>query len=99
ILCALAFHVRVSPDGIDRRTSSGIGMEAFRKAHLRGGTIRQIAHAAFDQQSSSLTAWVAPTFVPADSLFARINGPVNAAVIRCAHAGDVTLTGQGAGGD
>jgi homoserine dehydrogenase len=99
IVCALAFRVHVSPDAIDRRSMAGIGVEAFRKAQLRGGTIRQIAHAAFDRQRSSLTAWVAPTFVPAASLFARLTGPGNAAVIRCAHAGEVTLTGQGAGGD
>ena len=36
---------------------------------------------------------------PHASLFARIDGPQNAAVITCAYAGDITLTGQGAGGD
>lgn len=99
ILCALAFRLRVSPDAIDRRSTSGVGADDIRKAQLRGGTIRQIAHADFDRQRSTLTAWVAPMFVANDSLFARITGPQNAAVIACAYAGNVTITGQGAGGD
>ena len=44
-------------------------------------------------------AWVAPTFVPAASVFARATGPQNAAVITGVYAGEITLTGQGAGGD
>ncbi len=72
----------------------------FRKARQRGGTIRQIAHAEFDRDRSSL---VAPgsrrSFVPAASVFARAAGPQNAAIITGAYAGEITLTGQGAGGD
>jgi homoserine dehydrogenase len=66
---------------------------------LRGGTVRQIAHAAYDRQRSILTAWVAPIFVAQSSLFAQMSGPQNAAVITCAHAGDITITGRGAGGE
>jgi homoserine dehydrogenase len=99
ILCALAFHLRVDPDAIETRTTAHIGLEAFKRAHLRGGTIRQIAHASYDASQSVLTAWVAPIVVAKASLFAQMTGPQNAAVITCAHAGDVMLTGQGAGGD
>ena len=60
ILCALAFHLRVDPDAIETRTTAHIGLEAFKRAHLRGGTIRQIAHASYDASQSVLTAWVAP---------------------------------------
>jgi homoserine dehydrogenase len=42
---------------------------------------------------------VAPTFVPRGSFFARTSGAENAAVISGAFAGDVTLTGAGAGGE
>ena len=99
ILCALAFHLRIKPDAIETRTTARIGVDSLKKAHQRGGTIRQIAHAAYDRQRSTLTAWVAPMFVPQASLFARMTGPQNAAIISCAYAGDITLTGQGAGGD
>ena len=98
-LCALAFHLRVEPDAIETRSTAPIGQEAFKRAHLRGGTIRQVAHASYDWTQSILTAWVAPMFVGQHSLFAAMSGPQNAAVITCAYAGDITLSGQGAGGD
>jgi len=46
-----------------------------------------------------LTAWVAPTVVPRGSVFARTAGPQNAAVVSGVHAGDVAISGAGAGGD
>jgi homoserine dehydrogenase len=99
ILCMLGFGLRVQPAQIDTRTSARIAPEDFRKAGLRGGTIRQLAHAEFDRDRSTLLAWVAPTFVRGDSLFARATGPENAALITGAYAGTITLTGTGAGGD
>ena len=99
ILCTLAFGLRVKPDAIETRTTSRITLESLRKAHQRGRTVRQIAHAAYDRQRSTLTAWVAPIAVAQSSLFAGMLGPQNAAVITCAYAGDITLSGQGAGGD
>jgi homoserine dehydrogenase len=99
ILCALAFRLRVSPEAIETRSTARIGPEHLKRARLRGGTVRQIAHAAYDRQRSILTAWVAPIFVAQSSLFAQMSGPQNAAVITCTHAGDITITGRGAGGD
>ena len=99
ILCMLGFGLRVQPGQIDTRTSARLLPEDFRKAGLRGGTIRQLAHAEYDRDRSTLVAWVAPTFVRGDSLFARATGPENAAVIAGAFAGPITLTGTGAGGD
>jgi homoserine dehydrogenase len=99
ILCALGFGVRVLPSEIDRRSTSRVGSKELAAARLRGGTIRQVAHAAFDRDTGELEAWVAPTFVPQDSLFARTTGAKNAAVITCAYAGEITMSGAGAGGD
>jgi homoserine dehydrogenase len=76
-----------------------VSLEDLRRARAHGGTIRQIAHAAYDQQASLLTVWVAPTFVPHTSLFAQTSGPSNAVVVTCRYAGQITMTGQGAGGD
>lgn len=99
ILCALAFGVKVAPGSIDTRSTSAIDPAAFVEAKLRGGTIRQIAHAAFDRERWRLQAWVAPRFVKYGTIFANAQGPANAAVITCAHAGEITMSGQGAGGD
>lgn len=99
ILCALAFGVRVAPGLIETRSTSTVDAAAFAAARLRGGTIRQISHAAFDRERTRLEAWVAPRFVKAGSIFASAVGPVNAATISCLYGGDVTMSGQGAGGD
>ena len=99
ILCMLAFGLRVAPEQIETRTSAAITDDSFREAARRGGTIRQIAHADFDRERRTLTAWVAPIVVPSDSVFARATGPQNVAVIVGAHAGEVVLSGTGAGGE
>lgn len=99
ILCGLAFNIRVLPNQIDTRSTSTISASDFTKAKLRGGTIRQLAHALYDTERGRLEAWVAPTFVPHGTLFSTIYGPRNAAIITCAYAGDIMLSGQGAGGD
>jgi homoserine dehydrogenase len=99
ILCMLAFGLRVRPEQVDTRTSARLLPEDFRKAGLRGGTIRQLARAEYDRERSTLVAWVAPTFVRADSLFARAKGPDNAALITGEFGGPITMTGTGAGGD
>ena len=99
ILCGLAFGVRVAPSAIDTKSTATVGASEFAAARLRGGTIRQIAHAMFDRDSRRLEAWVAPTFVQKGTLFSTIYGPRNAAIVSCTYAGDIMLSGQGAGGD
>jgi homoserine dehydrogenase len=98
VLCGLGFGVRVAPASIDTRSTAHVGAAEFAKAKLRGGTIRQIARAAFDPERGHLEASVAPSFVESGSLFARTVGPRNAAIVSCEYAGDVTLAGQGVGG-
>jgi homoserine dehydrogenase len=99
VLCGLAFQVRVAPSAIETRSTARIGAADFVKTRLRGGTIRQIAHAAFDRERGQLDAWVSPAFVKAGSVFASASGPRNAAVIACQYAGEIVLSGHGAGGD
>jgi homoserine dehydrogenase len=99
ILCALAFGLRVEPEQIDTRSSAGICVKDFDDARRRGGTIRQLAHASYDRATSHLTAWVGPAIVRRGSFFACTTGPQNAAVITGACAGDIRLSGVGAGGD
>ena len=99
VLCALAFGLRVDPDVISTRTAATIVPADFDRARLSGGTIRQLAHAEFDDAVSTLTAWVAPAVVPRGSIFSRTTGPQNAAVISGEYSGEITIAGAGAGGD
>lgn len=98
ILCALAFRVRVDPDAIDARSIAAVGPAHHALARRRGAALRQLAHAAYDEERSTLVAWVAPAFVPPDSLFARARGPANAALVATRHAGEIGFFGPGAGG-
>jgi homoserine dehydrogenase len=99
ILCMLGFRLRVPPAQIDTRSTARLGADDFREAGRQNGTIRQLAHAEFQRDRSTLVAWVAPTLVPRGSFFARVTGPENAAILSGTFAGEITLTGIGAGGD
>jgi homoserine dehydrogenase len=99
ILCGLGFGVRVLPSQIETKTTAGVGAPEFREARLRGGTLRQVAHAEYDAGTGRLSAWVSPIFVPGASVFGQTKGPGNAAVIATAHAGTIVLAGVGAGGE
>jgi len=99
ILCALAFGLRVDPTLIDTRSSAAMTAHDLARARVDGGTIRQIAHAEYDRDASTLTAWVAPVVVPRGSIFASATGARNAALITGEHSGDTGIFGTGAGGD
>ena len=98
ILCALAFGVQVRPEQIAARSAADLSAKDIAEARIRRSVIRQIAHADFDASRSRLTAWVAPTLVDADSVFARTVGPRNAAIVTGAHSGETVIAGTGAGG-
>jgi homoserine dehydrogenase len=99
ILCALAFGLRVDPSQIETRSAAEITPHDLVRARVDGGTIRQIARAEYDRDTSTLTAWVAPIAVPRDSIFAATTGARNAAIVTGVHSGDTGLSGTGAGGD
>jgi homoserine dehydrogenase len=99
ILCALAFGVGVDASRIDARSVANVTAADLSRARRRGCTIRQIAHAEYDDEASTLVAWVAPVAVPRLSVFGRTSGTTNVAVVTGVYAGDVVLSGTGAGGD
>ena len=99
ILCALAFGVRVEAHEVQARSAAAMTAADFDRARRAGGTIRQLAYAAYDAARAELTAWVGPSTVARGSFFARTTGPQNAAVVSGAFAGDIRLSGIGAGGD
>jgi homoserine dehydrogenase len=99
ILCGLAFGLRVAPADIAARSAASITVTDVESARRQGATIRQLASASFDADASTLTAWVAPVAVPRHGIFGRTTGPQNAALITGAHAGEIGVSGAGAGGD
>jgi homoserine dehydrogenase len=99
ILCAQAFRLRVHPEVIETCSTRSITLADIERARSAPGCVRQLAFAAYDRGSGTLTSWVAPRIVPRHSLFARTTGPRNAAVISGEFAGDVEISGTGAGGD
>jgi homoserine dehydrogenase len=99
ILCGLAFGLRVDASAIATRTASATTAVDIDEARRDGHTIRQIAHAAYEIASGTLTAWVAPVAVPTLSVFGRTHGANNAAVITGRYSGETTIAGAGAGGD
>jgi homoserine dehydrogenase len=99
ILCGLAFGLRVTPAEIAARSSATITCEQIDAARREGATIRQLAYACYDAVESTLTAWVAPVVVPRHGVFGRTVGPQNAALITGAHAGEIGVSGAGAGGE
>src|SRR5439155_18094679 len=99
ILCALAFGLRVDASSVDTRPATAVTAGDFAAAREDDCTIRQIAHADYDAELSTLTAWVAPRAVPRDSVFGRTVGASNVAVLTGEYAGDIVIAGAGAGGD
>jgi len=99
ILCALAFGLRVDASSVDTRPATAVTAGDFAAAREDDCTIRQIAHADYDAELSTLTAWVAPWAVPRDSVFGRTVGASNVAVLTGEYAGDIVIAGAGAGGD
>ena len=98
ILCALAFGIRVGADDIPAQTAATVTQADFEHARAGGTTVRQLARAEYDRSRAALTAWVAPVAVARDSVFGRATGATNAAVITGEHAGDIVISGAGAGG-
>jgi homoserine dehydrogenase len=99
ILCGLAFGLRVAPAEIAARSAATVTSRDVEAARRAGAAIRQLAFASYDAAESALTAWVAPVPVPRHGIFGRTMGAQNAALITGAHAGEIGVSGAGAGGE
>jgi homoserine dehydrogenase len=96
ILATLGFRRRVAPDLVCARSIRGIGCDDFDRAREQGCTVRQIAWAEC-ADDGVVRAAVEPSLVPLSSPFARTVGSQNVIVVSGERAGDVVLTGRGAG--
>ncbi|MBM4421462.1 MAG: homoserine dehydrogenase [Chloroflexi bacterium] len=86
-----------SPDQVRRQPLRGVDKDAFAGAARRGKRLRYLAVADFSDKATK--GRVGPEEVPADSLEARCEGPMNVVSLKADMAGDLTFRGPGAGGD
>ncbi len=96
ILATLAFRRPVLPHVVRVRSIRGIDGADFEAAREKDCTIRQIAWADC-VDGSAVRAEVGPVLVPVSSVFGRTTGSDNVIVLSGERAGDVVLTGRGAG--
>lgn len=95
ILASLAFHQRVSPDGIYRQGIANLQPQDFRYAQELGYAIKSLAVATLEQ--NDIRARVYPALVPLDHMLAKIDGVYNAVEVTGSLCGQVLFHGRGAG--
>lgn len=95
ILASLAFGAEAADAAITVTPIDGIDTSDVARAARRGRVIRQIARASHDGDGLALS--VGPEEVSLDDAFARIRDEQNIVTLTTAHAGEITLTGRGAG--
>ncbi|MSQ15250.1 MAG: homoserine dehydrogenase [Dehalococcoidia bacterium] len=95
ILSSLAFHTTVGPQDIYREGITKLTAKDFRYANELGYSIKLLAIAKAD--SGSIQVRVHPTFVPTDSILAKVDGVFNAVQVEGDLVGKVLFYGRGAG--
>ena len=101
ILATIAFGYRIQPHAIPCRSITGVDHTDFVLARRLGTTVRQVAWAERhrDDPTCRVTAGVQPALVPTASPFGRLDGSDNLVSIVGEWAGEVTLSGRGAGAE
>jgi homoserine dehydrogenase len=95
ILATLAFHARVHPNDIYHQGITGLAPSDFRYAHELGYAIKLLAIGK--HTPGGLELRVHPTFLPASSLLASVDGVFNAIQVDGDLVGRVLFYGRGAG--
>ena len=95
ILASLMAGRQVLPEEVERTGITGVTREQAADAWARGGAIKLIASATWNQAKLSLR--VAPTFISGSELLAHVGGNFNAVELVGDRVGPVVLSGQGAG--
>lgn len=96
ILSRLALRADVAPEEIPCRSITEVAAIDFEYASSLNCTIRQVARAEF--HGNDFLASVGPVLVPTTSPLAETRGTENTVVAGGQYAGDVVLSGHGAGG-
>lgn len=97
ILCALAFHVSVSPDDVACQGITTLTANDLRYADALGYAIKLIANGRLIH--GELLASVQPTLIAKEEPLAKVDGVLNAIQIEGDLVGRVVLEGPGAGSD
>ena len=98
IMIKLAFGLDVVEDEIPCRGITEVTATDFEYAGLIGGTVKLLGIAKIDAEDSSrISAFVSPVFVPATSTLSGINGATNAVEVCSKSLQQSTFVGQGAG--
>ena len=95
ILASLAFNSQVRPEDIYCEGMSRLGSRDFRYARELGFAIKLLAIAK--QSDKSIEVRVHPSFIPEDSLLAKVDGVYNAVLVEGDLVGKVLFFGEGAG--
>jgi len=100
VLAQVGLRLRVRPDQIPCRPVYSVGAVDFAYARELNCTIRQISMATREPGDGlRLSASVQPALVPLSSLVAHVQGSKNLVVATGEFAGQILLSGFGAGGD
>jgi homoserine dehydrogenase len=97
ILIKLAFGLEVEEDAIPCAGITEITATDFAYAKMMGGTIKLLGFSELSEDGKSLSAFVAPAFVPSAQVLASIGGATNAVEVMSENLGSTLLVGQGAG--
>lgn len=95
ILSSLAFHTSIGPEDIYREGISRLTPKDFRYAGELGYSIKLLAIAKADD--GAIQVRVHPTFIPKDSILAKVDGVFNAVQVEGDLVGKVLFYGRGAG--
>ena len=100
VLAQVGLRLRVRPEQIPCRPVYSVGAVDFSYARELNCTIRQISLAVREPgEGVRLSASVQPALVPLSSLVAHVQGSKNLVVATGLFAGQIVLSGFGAGGD
>lgn len=97
ILIAEAWKTYIAPTDFKRVGITGLSKQDLKKAGEKGCKIKLIASA--EMTKDGIVASVQPQEVPMDSPLAGIKNEFNGILISCNMAGDIFLSGKGAGMD
>ena len=99
ILSAVGLRRPINPQEIACRSIRGICRTDFEAAGLLGCVIRQVSTVELTEEGDAVRAEVGPAMVNLRSRIAQVSGNENVVVLDGISCGEVTLIGQGAGGD
>lgn len=98
ILASLAFHTRVTADGVYREGITEVTAADIASAKAMGSVVKLLAICEIDEENGSVSARVHPAMIPRTHPLAGVREAYNAVFIESEAAGQLMFYGPGAGG-